>query len=174
MIKDEFIEVLKKEGIDYREESGRIIVNVDDESDNETILFYTRDIPKNVTFEGPKKLYIIVGSKELPEGIIFRNDGSVTCSVESFHPSTRFENKGAVWLETLKEIKDGTEFKNKGQIYFQNLTKIEDDVLFNNTAGVYFTNRLSDNLKNWNSYTPEGIDEERFVRILINRGILCR
>lgn len=174
MIKEGFIEVLKREGIDYREESDRIIVNVDSESDNETILFYTRDIPENVTFEGPKKLYIIVGSKELPEGIIFRNDGTLTCSVESFHPSTLFENKGAIWLEGLKEIKDGTEFKNKGQIYFRVLTKIGNGVLFNNTAGVYFINRLNDNLKNWNNYTPEGIDEERFIRILINRGILCQ
>lgn len=174
MIKDEFIQVLKKEGIDYREEYGRIIVNVDNDSDDETVLFYTRDIPKDVTFEGPKKLYIIVGSKELPEGIIFRNNGSVTCSVESFHPSTRFENNGAVWLETLKEIKNGTEFKNKGQIYFQHLRKIGKDVLFNNKNGVYFINRLNDDLKNWNNYTPEGIDEERFIRILINRGILCQ
>ena len=40
--------------------------------------------------------------------------------------------------------------------------------------GAYFINRLTDNLKNWNNYTPEGIDEERFVRVLINRGILCQ
>lgn len=174
MIKEEFIKQLEREGLEYKEESGRIIVNVDNESDLETVLLYAQELPENVTFEGPKKLYLLLHTKTLPEGTIFRNDGSVTCSVDSFHPSTRFENNGAVWLETLKEIKDGSEFNNKGQIYFQTLRKIGNDVLFHNTMGAYFINRLTDNLKNWNNYTPEGIDEERFVRVLINRGILCQ
>jgi len=174
MIKEGFINELKKEGLEYKEEGDRIIVNVNDKSDRETVLFYSRELPENVTFEGPKKLYLIVHTKTLPKGTVFRNNEGVTCTVDSFHPSTRFENNGAVWLETLKEIKDGTEFNNKGQIFFEALTKIGKDVLFHNTRGVYFINRLGDNLKDWGKYLVRGIEEERFVRLLINRGILCQ
>jgi len=175
MIELEFINELEKEGLEYyKEKSGRIIVNVNNQSDNETVLFYSRELPKNVTFEGPKKLYLLLYSRELPEGIIFRNNSSVTCSIKSFHPGTRFENDGDLWLENLEEIKDGSEFNNNGQIYFQVLKKIGNDVLFHNTRGVYFLNHITDDLKNWVKYSPDGIDEERFVRILINRGILCQ
>lgn len=175
MIELAFINELEKEGLEYYEEkSGRIIVIVNDQSDNETVLLYSRELPKNVTFEGPKKLYLLLYTGELPEGIIFRNSGSVTCNIKSFHPGTRFENEGGVWLENVEEIKDGTEFNNNGQVYFNSLKKIGNDVLFHNTGPVYFINQIGMDLKNWRGYYPEGTEKERFVRILINRGILCR
>ena len=50
MIKEEFIKQLEREGLEYKEEAGRIIVNVDNESDLETVLDedYRHPIPMGI------------------------------------------------------------------------------------------------------------------------------
>ena len=75
MTKEEFIEVLDRQGMQHHEEGGRLVVN----EGNDYVSFYylqADSMPPNVTFENAGNLQL-GNVKEIPEGVFFNNEGYI-------------------------------------------------------------------------------------------------
>ena len=96
MTREKFIKLLEKEGISYKIEEDKIVV--------EWYLY--------------KHLRLgFTNLKTLPPGVVFKNGGSVELnSLETLPPGVEFNNRGDVYLGSLKTIPLGVEFKNGGTV----------------------------------------------------------
>lgn len=94
MTQEEFIKILKKEGIKFTIDGETIVIS---NNNNGVFLSFLITIPKGVRFE---------------------NNGWVwLSSLTTISEGVRFENNGNVWLDSLTTIPKGTRFENNGEVY---------------------------------------------------------
>ena len=110
MTREEFIEILDREGYPYKISNGKIVIT------NKS----KRDIHLVGSIMGDGSIAII---DEIPSGVIFQGRGSVNLSsLETLPPDVEFRNSGNVALDDLKLPVDlADSFNNSGHISFSNL-----------------------------------------------------
>jgi hypothetical protein len=115
MTREEFIEVLDKEGYSYKIEGDKIVV--------------TRgDLDGDVNFGALETLH---------PGVVFKNVGNVYLgSLKILHPGVEFSNGGYVNLRSLETLPSGVEFSNGGHVYLESLVGGWFDVWKGNIEGV--------------------------------------
>lgn len=169
MTREEFIEVLDKEGYSHEIDGDKIIVKKDDNSDREGHILKITSIPSNIIFKCEGNL-IFPYLTSLADGIEFRNNGRVSLrEMKSIPSDIKFNNKGSVWAEELENIPTGFEFRNEGAIFLKNIRSIPSGVKFNNDGGVYINTYTS--INPWRGDSIDGIDNKRLVNLLIKQGM---
>ena len=97
MTRDEFIQILDKEGYSYETEGDKIIVT-------------------------HKGTVYLIGLTSLPPGVVFNNGGGVNLeSLETLPPGVEFNNGEFVVLSTLTSLPPSVEFNNVGYVYLGSL-----------------------------------------------------
>ena len=110
MTREEFIEILDREGYPYKISNGKIVI--------------TNKSKGNIhlvgSIMGDGSIDII---DEIPSGVIFQGRGAVNLSsLETLPPDVEFRNSGNVDLDNLKLPVDlADSFNNSGHITFSNL-----------------------------------------------------
>ncbi len=100
MTREEFIEILDREGYSYEIEGDKIVVT----DDNVDISFGS-------------------GLTTLPSGVEFRNGGFLDAmnALIELPPDVKFSNDGGVALSSLKRISPGVVFRNEGDVELHSL-----------------------------------------------------
>ena len=97
MTREEFIEILDKEGYSYEIEGDKIVV----------------------THEGDVNLNSLTS---LPPGVEFNNRGSVLLySLKTLPLGVEFNNEEEIFLDSVTSLPPGVEFKNGGDVYLNDL-----------------------------------------------------
>ena len=96
MTREEFIEILDREGYSYEIEGDKLIVTGD---------------------------YVFLYSlKTLPPGVVFKNGQDVFLySLETLPPGVEFRNGGDINMNELKTLSTSVEFRNGGNVYLESL-----------------------------------------------------
>lgn len=97
--KKEFLKYLTNKYIRYKLKGNRIIIS----EDNFSCDLYLNKRYKNITFK-PFYFHIKINTKEIPEGLIFENKGSVVISAKEIPANTVFRNKIHVYLWRTERI----------------------------------------------------------------------
>jgi len=149
MTREEFIEVLKKEGYSYEIVGGKIIITDRGPVDLDRLT----SIPSGVAFKNGGGVYLM-DLASLPPGVVFKNEGRVELvSLTSLPPGVKFSNGAHVILNSLTSLPSGVVFKNKGDVYLKALT------------GGWFDD--------WRG-NIKGIDSKRLLNSMISKGLFER
>jgi hypothetical protein len=142
MTREEFIEILDREGYPYKIVNDKIVITSRSRRGINLVGSAIDD-----TVNGGQMIIII---DEIPSGIIFQGKGGVNLSsLEVLPPDVEFRNIGKVDLSSMKlPIDLADSFNNSGGISFSNL---------------YWKGNWEGNI--------EGIDNKRLFRLMIKRGI---
>jgi hypothetical protein len=172
MKQEEFIEVLKEEGYSYEIEGDKLVVDLHNNYLG-NIHLDIESIPPNVMFRNRGSLYLSE-LKSIPSGVEFRNtDGVHLKSVKSLSPDVEFRNGGIVRLKGIDDLPPGVEFNNGDYVYFNNLKSIPPGVVFNNGGDVHLNALIGEWIFEWEG-NIEGIDSNRLLNVMINKGIFER
>ena len=151
MTREEFIEILDREGYSYEIEGDKI--------------------GDKIVVTHKSEVYLDDLSS-LPPGVVFKNNGVLSLrSLETLPLGVEFKNTNNVILNGLKTIHLGVEFMNERDVFlppFQ-LLIIHPGVEFNNGLGVYFTSKPG-----WYALWEsdiEGIDSKRLLNVMIKQGM---
>ena len=172
MTREEFIEVLDKEGYSHEINGNKLIVRKAAKDSGENHNLHVYSIPSNVIFEVDGNLGIGFISS-IPNGVEFRNTGSVIfLRLETLSPDVKFNNKGSIWMEEIEVLPSGLVFNNGEGIFLKMIKIIPEDVTFNNKGGLY-VDVYKRGFKNWkvNHEGIEGIDDLKIFRHLIKQGM---
>lgn len=142
MTREEFIEILDREGYTYKIVNDKIVIT----SRNRRGINLAGFIIDN---KGNGEMTISLIEK-IPSGIIFQGEGGVNLSsLEVLPPDVEFRNIGKVDLSNMKlPIDLADSFNNSGGISFSNL---------------YWKGNWEGNI--------EGIDNKRLFRLMIKQGV---
>lgn len=180
MTREEFIEILDKEGYRYVIEGDKIIVtnqNISAYGVELSVFLSTKTLPPGVVFKNEGTVYL--GSLEtLPRDVVFNNGGSVSFSIlETLPPGVVFNNRGDVGFSSLKTLPPGVVFNNKGSVHLKSLKTISPGVEFNNGGGnyipledVYLGSLVGGRFGYWEG-NIEGIDPKRLLNVMISKGM---
>ena len=150
MTREEFIEILDREGYSYEIEGDKIIVNRKGD---------TREL-RSLT--------------SLPPGVVFKNGGNVWLgSITSLPPGVEFENKGNVDLYSLTSIPPDVVFKNVGYVWLESLQSLPPGVEFNNEGRVWLNSIIGGWFNEWEG-NIRGIDDKRLMHLMISKGVFER
>ena len=146
MTREEFIEILKKEGYSYKIEGSKIVV----------------------TYRGTVHLNFLTS---LPPDVEFKNGRDVDLhSLTSISHGVAFRNGGYVYLSALTSLSPGVEFRNRGYVYLSALTSLPPGVGLKNGGGVYLKSLTGDWFSGW-SGNIEGISSNMLLNMMISKGV---
>ena len=180
MTREEFIEILDKEGYRYVIEGDKIVVtnqNIGAYGVENAVFLSTKTLPPGVVFKNEGTVFL--GSLEtLPRDVVFNNGGNVSFYIlETLPPGVVFNNRGDVGLDQLKTLPPGVVFNNKGSVTLKSLKTISPGVEFNNGGGkyiyledVYLGSLTGDRFDYW-SGNIKGIDSKRLLNVMISKGM---
>jgi hypothetical protein len=180
MTREEFIEILDKEGYRYVIEGDKIVVTnqkIELMNKESSVFLGTKTLPPGVVFKNGRAVYL--GSLEtLPRDVEFNNGGDVSFYIlETLPPGVVFNNRGNVGLDKLKTLPPGVVFNNKGSVHLKSLKTISPGVEFNNGGGnyipledVYLGSLIGGQFGYWNG-NIEGVDSNRLLNVMIKRGV---
>lgn len=111
---------------------------------------------------------------EIPEGVIFSNDGDVILhALRNISPDTVFENGLDVALTSIELIPSGVVFSNENDVHLDCVESIETGVEFKNDGDVYLGNYdlyPSSWFSNWNN-NIKSISSNKLLNIMVKRGL---
>jgi hypothetical protein len=139
MTRQEFIEILKKDFIEYVLDGETLVVSGGFYNTGGISLDDIESIPPNTLFQETGSIFLD-GIKEIPEGVIFNNRGCLWLNrCEKIHSETVFNNQGYLKLRSLLNIPEGFVFNNTGNIDLKSLVYlplVDDEKIFINKQDV--------------------------------------
>ena len=100
MTREEFIEILDREGYSYEIEGDKLVVTWGDKH-GDVDLPSLQTLPPGVEFKNRRSVYLN-SLQTLPPGVEFKNGGGVDLSsLETIPPGVEFNNGRSVYLWTL-------------------------------------------------------------------------
>ena len=153
MKQSEFIEILEKEGIEYK--------------------------TKEIEYKIECSIIIILGNKfgnvdldllkSISKSVQFNNIGYVKLnSLESLPKNIRFNNRGFIDLYSLKSLHESTKFNNIGDVYLNSLESLPENFQFNNSGAVYLRNKRVE-VKPQSKVNKEPIEKTKTKRRAIQK-----
>ena len=157
MRKQDFINILKHESIDYKVKAYNDIISVLGDGYRNVFLTKLRSLPENVQFNNGGYVYLLslkslpestqfnnstytylYQLKFLPENTLFNNGGAVFLPLLEYLPkSTLFNNGGSIELKSLKSLPINFQFNNGGTVNLNSLKSLPENIQFNNGGSVY-------------------------------------
>lgn len=129
--------------------------------------YYKEDGKIHITHgskEGEICCHVFLKHVELPENIVFENDGYVGFykGIDTVPKNTVFKNKGAVYVDYVDTIESNVQFLNRGSVFTLLVKEIKKDVIIRNVGffGIYpkdtkvdIDNLIKNNIDQINSET---------------------